>query len=155
MGNFLTSTLKYAAKREVYNQTSKFIRSKNPAEEKLTRVFKVLLLIFCGMGALINLSSQKNFGLAFCIFLIPFASLKVLSILNKLLFVRSTPVYDEVPVYKTDRRYKTGAKISHYKLKRVSKDPFTAQELSDHLRKYTLRLIAWSSLIGILIYSSY
>lgn len=134
--------LLYIFKREAYNS---YLGFKNSAPDYqlhlLNKTFKTLL--YC-LWLFICIYFGYKFGViqSICIFLFPISIAKCISAILQAT-KKKTPVYTETPIYKSDKRFKSGTRISHYNKIVTSYRSLNEDEVNYVKRSSRSKLFIW------------
>lgn len=148
----------YIAKREAYNQYLGFKNSTADVQLKiLNNTLKTLLyLIWAAFCISFGYQVSATEGLA--LFFLPVSFFKIISGIH-LITRRNAPVYTPRPVHKSDRRFKTGSRVSHFEQVLSGKRPLNEIELEAVKKTGKYKIIFWcialASALGILTYTTY
>lgn len=146
----------YVAKREAYNQ---FLGLKNSTVNVqlkiLNNTFKILLYLvwaaFC-----ISFGYQVSVIEGLALFLLPVSFFKIISGLY-VMTRKSAPVYTPMAVHKSDRRFKSGSRVSHFEQVLTGKRLLNDIELKSVKTAGKYKVWLWSTILtaasGILVYT--
>lgn len=144
----LRSILNYILKREAYQ---KFKQLQNlPNTKKVNFLQTLVILVYCLIwGAYcIALMRETSLWLGAAIFFIPIGFIKAVYHFissNKV----TKPIYSEVAIYKADRRFKSGSRISHFEWRKSGVQLLSDQELEVSKRYNKNQLYKWGSIFAI------
>jgi hypothetical protein len=138
----IKSIFGYVLKRESYRKFREFqnLNSQDKANslDLLTKIICYLIWgVFC-----ISIWFDSNFLTALIFFLCPVSFVKIISAAisyNK----KTKEVFESVPVTKSDRRYKTGYRISHYKRKVLGYTKLSVDEINVRKNHFRGKFILW------------
>lgn len=154
----IKQTILYIFKREAYHQYSDFKNSDGIAKQSAPgKLGKACLYLIWGIYG-ISFMYHEGFLFGLSVFIVPIALFKCISALKDLRKV-SVPTYKKTPVYKSDNRFTTGQRFTHYEMERSGVRMLTIEELAVRKLVYTQKLYTWALALAIsiplVIYFSY
>jgi len=144
----INSILNYILKREAYR---KYTELRNLNSKDKTNLFYnlgyiswlVLWGIFC-----IYTIHLSNFIGGFSLFFIPISLFKIINSFSSAR-KKTRPIYDDIPIKKSDRRYKVGYRIDGYKQVVTGYIALTEEEINIRKKHFKGRMSFWCIILGV------